>query len=273
MYITREPLSGNFKAKFILIKDSKEASGIRLLKAVVNTLLKENVQLRVIYYELMNISLLSELNAQNSNVNETDAVSDPFGWNKSINTVQNLRSLSALNQLCSESKGVICFDSLSPMLFDNDPNDVYKVLHKILTENSDLQIIALMHSDVHNPYENDIMSKLSTTVLSVISGDTNKCLSTTHFSSGKVSCQLMEYEVNDAFQLSVFREFHPQVKATSSKQPDPTANLTFNLRLKENEKEARSHVQLPYMQMQNKEIIETEIDMYDEEDPDDDLDI
>ena len=273
MYITREPLCGNFKAKFILVKDNKETSGYRLLKAVINTLLKENVHLRVIYYELMNISLLSEQNAQNSNVIQIDAVSDPLNWNKSVDTVQNLRSLKALSQLCSETKGVICFDSLSPLLLYNNPNDVYRALHKILIENVDLQIIALMHADVHDSYENDIISKLATTVLSIIPNDANKCFSTTHFSSGKVSCQFMEYEVNDMFQLSAFKEFQHQVKSTSSKQPDPTANLTFNLRLKDNEKEARSHVQLPYMQMQNKEIIETEIDMYDEEDPDDDLDI
>lgn len=273
MYITREPLSGNSKAKFILIQDSKETSGVRFLKALVNTLLKENVHLCIIYYELMNVKLLLEQNTEYSHVTQIDAASDPYNWKKSIETSQNLKSLKELSQLCSETKGFICFDSLSPLLFYNNPNDVYKELHKILMKNADLQIIGLMHADVHDSYENDIISKLATTVLSIAPNDVNKCRSITRFSSGKISCQFMEYEISNTFQFSLFREFKNQVKSMSSKQPDPTANLTFNLRLKDNEKEARSHVQLPYMQMQNKEVIETEIDMYDEEDPDDDLDI
>lgn len=72
-------------------------------------------------------------------------------------------------------------------------------------------------------------------------------------------------------------------------QEDPTANLTFNLRLSEQEKAARDAVVLPYMHhlqgmpircngslisIESKPAVTSVLDDdYDEEDPDDDLDI
>lgn len=271
MYITREPICKNFKSKFILIKDSIQESGIKLLKAVLNTILKEDVKLHIIYYELLNEDFVNE-NYNCDKVSKTDAATDPCNWNDSDGGNQNFLSLNELSKFSSNFKGILCLDSLSPILFNNLSTDVYKTMHKIMKDNKDLQIISLMHTDVHDAYENELMDKLATTVLTIIPGE-DKCSSTIHYSSGKVTNQLVEFKITEKFEFSVLRDFHPQIKATPSKKPDPTANLTFNLRLKDDEKEARSQVQLPYMQMQNKEIIEADFDMYDEEDPDDDLDI
>lgn len=66
------------------------------------------------------------------------------------------------------------------------------------------------------------------------------------------------------------------VCAANPSNNDPTANLTFDLRLSEAEKEARSKVVLPYMSQQHRQE-EEEGDEDDEldfdSDPDDDLDI
>jgi elongator complex protein 5 len=65
-------------------------------------------------------------------------------------------------------------------------------------------------------------------------------------------------------------------------EDDPTANLTFNLNLSDSEKKAREQVVLPFMQKgrdakksgQGKIFYEAEDeDDFDEEDPDDDLNI
>ncbi len=71
------------------------------------------------------------------------------------------------------------------------------------------------------------------------------------------------------------------VCAANPSNSDPTANLTFDLRLSESEKEARSQVVLPYMAQQHRQYNqpqeEEEGDEDDEldfdSDPDDDLDI
>ena len=70
-------------------------------------------------------------------------------------------------------------------------------------------------------------------------------------------------------------------------QADPTKDLTFNLKLTDDEKQARSNLKLPYMFHEEKTSEVTinrpgegrvfyqpdEADDFDEEDPDDDLDI
>ncbi|XP_053378727.1 elongator complex protein 5-like [Mercenaria mercenaria] len=70
-------------------------------------------------------------------------------------------------------------------------------------------------------------------------------------------------------------------------QVDPAANLTFNLTLTDKEKKARSEVKLPYTYDANRQddsftrsvgegkifYQPDEADDFDEEDPDDDLDI
>ncbi|KNC97379.1 uncharacterized protein SPPG_07306 [Spizellomyces punctatus DAOM BR117] len=66
----------------------------------------------------------------------------------------------------------------------------------------------------------------------------------------------------------------------AERTPDPTANLSFNLRLTDEQKVARAEVVLPYMKAQTAEgpsetaiYYEPEDDDYDDEDPDADLDI
>ena len=73
----------------------------------------------------------------------------------------------------------------------------------------------------------------------------------------------------------------PVADATCSAAPpgDPTANLTFDLRLSTQEKEARSKVVLPYTTQQQAQLQDEDEDDYDDDeldfdsDPDDDLDI
>ena len=71
------------------------------------------------------------------------------------------------------------------------------------------------------------------------------------------------------------------------RQVDPTQNLTFNLKLTDDERQARSNLKLPYMHHEEKtsEIVvkpmgegkvfyqPDEADDFDDDDPDDDLDI
>ena len=69
---------------------------------------------------------------------------------------------------------------------------------------------------------------------------------------------------------------------STSRQVDPAANLTFDLRLSEREKEARSQVVLPYTSAQQREeadqqatgeiFYEADEMDFEDSDPDDDLD-
>lgn len=269
MYINKESLTGNSKSKFILIEDTFEMSGIKLLKTIIKIFYKENINIQCINYELLDENLSIQTDISNK-ISKLNAVSDPCGWTDK--SAPNLRSLDEFLKHVSGFKGLVCIDSLSPLLFHNDLSSVFRALHTALKENPDLQLIAMLHADVHDSSEKEILEMLASTVF-IVSPCEGTLLTTVCYSSGKVTNQLVEYKISDGFEFSVLRDINPQVKSVSTK-PDPTANLTFNLKLKENEKEARSQLKLPYMQVQNEcGIMELDNDMYDEEDPDDDLDI
>ena len=115
--------------------------------------------------------------------------------------------------------------------------------------------------------------------------------------------QLEEYTVSQSFTaLSASTQdgrLHSTAAATTGRdttaaeEPDPTANLTFDLRLSSKEKEDRSRVVLPYTSVRDAgvDVVSSasqshaskgsgqiyyqpdDVDDFDESDPDDDLDI
>ncbi|KAJ3280877.1 hypothetical protein HK104_000350 [Borealophlyctis nickersoniae] len=105
--------------------------------------------------------------------------------------------------------------------------------------------------------------------------------------SGRVARELVYFEVSQSTGRLIFTVFDDmkgmeegvqQLKVSTAPAKDPTANLSFNLRLTEEQKSARSEVVLPYMKAQEVTseptiYYEPDDDDYDEEDPDDDLDI
>ncbi|KAJ3190283.1 hypothetical protein HDU85_000578 [Gaertneriomyces sp. JEL0708] len=107
--------------------------------------------------------------------------------------------------------------------------------------------------------------------------------------SGKVTREAVGYQVVSGNSRLTFatvdelRGFGESVKEAEPEsdkpEPDPTAHLSFNLRLTDQQKAARSEVALPYMQAQvevpssSTIYYEPDDDDFDEEDPDDDLDI
>lgn len=116
------------------------------------------------------------------------------------------------------------------------------------------------------------------------------CCNTIHKKvSGKVVKIRESFNITEEYQVTEVAEVKQmsQNLPADQNQLDPTANLTFNLSLSDKEKEARSQVILPYTY--NKERQECvlaksvgegkifyqpdEADDFDEEDPDDDLDI
>ncbi|XP_066915583.1 uncharacterized protein [Clytia hemisphaerica] len=112
--------------------------------------------------------------------------------------------------------------------------------------------------------------------------------------SGKIVGEKMVYEMDKFNQLKLSKLtdlVNPTI--TNEEEVDPTSNLTFNLRLTEAEKQAKSNTVLPYLiDDENKSLLlgdkegvgltskggeihytPDDFDDFDEEDPDDDLDI
>jgi hypothetical protein len=109
--------------------------------------------------------------------------------------------------------------------------------------------------------------------------------------------QTEQYSVSQSFSVLSTTDHHGSLPSTSdsheaTSEPDPTANLTFDLRLSSKEKEERSKVILPYTAVRDGGVgvasgsighafsgggqiyyQPDDVDDFDESDPDDDLDI
>ncbi|GFS47756.1 uncharacterized protein TNIN_233181 [Trichonephila inaurata madagascariensis] len=276
MYLTKEPLYGNGKAKFILVKDTDDIKGLKIFKTVLKMYCKEQKNVALFSYDGIAEDILHGLEVNSDAIKVLDIFSDPYAWYKGEN-LNALLSVDFIVENFCDFEGVLCIYSLTSLLIHNGVDKVYKVLHKLLNTNHDLHILAILHSDVHDSKENDIISKLASTVLCINSDETSDTmLSTVHNSSGKVISLFLEYKIAKNFEFLSLVDVQLQ-KKIEEKKPDPTANLTFNLRLRDEEKEAKSQLQLPYMKKQTSDdaVIQNllENDFYDEDDPDDDLDI
>ncbi|GBM00640.1 hypothetical protein AVEN_117995-1 [Araneus ventricosus] len=278
MYLTKEPLFGNGKAKFILVKDNNDLRGLKIFKTVLKMYCKEQANVAILCYDGIGEDLIHGVTANNDDIKLLDIFSDPYSWYQGEN-LDALMSVEFIPEYFSDFKGVLCIYSLTSLLIHDGIVKVYKTLHKLLMNNADLQILALLHPSVHDLQEIDIIDKMSSTSLNINSDEDTEILqSVVHYSSGKVNSLSLEYKISENFELSSLVDVQLlKSKEVKEKKPDPTANLTFNLKLKDDEKEARNQLQLPYMKMQNSDdaVIQNllENDFYDEEDPDDDLDI
>ncbi|MGH0180242.1 UNVERIFIED_CONTAM: hypothetical protein FKN15_017497 [Acipenser sinensis] len=110
--------------------------------------------------------------------------------------------------------------------------------------------------------------------------------------TGRVSREEEFYSVREDFSVQILRDLSTRKQPASdsrgeTKQDDPAANLTFNLRLSEGERRARENLSLPFTFSEEKKssllqprsgggriLYEPDAcDDFDQEDPDDDLDI
>lgn len=272
MYLTKEPLYGNGKAKFILVKNDG-IEGMKVFKTILKIYCKEQTNVALFSYDGSAEAVLHGLEVNREKIKILDIFSDPYAWYKAEN-LDALLSVDFIVENFYDFKGVLCIYSLTSLLIHNGVDKVYKMIHKFLNTNNDLHILAFLNSDVHSAIDCFTVEALSTTNLCICRAET--IVSTVRNSSGKVNFHYVEYKISENFELLSLVDIQLQ-KKIEEKKPDPTANLTFNLRLKDEEKEAKSQLQLPYMKKQTSDdtIIQNllENDFYDEEDPDDDLDI
>ncbi|XP_052212717.1 elongator complex protein 5-like isoform X2 [Dreissena polymorpha] len=156
------------------------------------------------------------------------------------------------------------------------------------------QVVCSLHSDLHDNISLSLVEHLATTVVKVTEPKMDQFFMAANIlhkrQSGKVIRTMEHFNINDqygVFNVTEVKSVSATPSVMDSKQPDPTANLTFNLTLTDKEKEARSQVKLPYTydrEKQDDRLLKSvgegkifyqpdEADDFDEEDPDDDLDI
>lgn len=240
-----------------------------------------------------------------------DGFSDPLNWNadKCSNYSQSLSTpfylkkalgqVIARNECLKDEPGKlgIIINSLSSLITHQDISlvcqDLFEVIQWRTQAFEAIQTVALVHCDLH---EDKIVLSLnymaSTTI--ELQPMTKNIKDVGYFNiihskrTGKIHRQKEGYKIEDDSQLKIIqvKEDNEQTHLLQSENHDVASALTFNLSLTEEQKKARSNLQLPYLL--DEKIKRTQLDLgkksqifyqadeaddLDEEDPDDDLNI
>lgn len=248
-----------------------------------------------------------------------DAFSDPLNWNenKSLSSA-SLTTLFYLKRALGEviesddqcfkktlaeplKLGVI-INSLSSLLNHQDIalvcRDVFEVMQWKRQACEVIQTVALVHCDLHSENVLSCLNHVASTTVEleqkinhIKDGSGTVCyLNITHCKkTGKIQRKKEGYRIEQDFQITIIplnKEEQGKSNVLAAENPDVTSDLTFNLTLTDQQKEARANLQLPYLL--NEKIKQNQLDLgnksqifyeadeaddMDEEDPDDDLNI
>ena len=279
------------KSKTILITDTVKQRGLNLLKCCIQSSLLRAVHVLVVLLE--NQPTILDNLANQTNLEVFNPGSDPLGWlGKSTRVSCNdlCRDLLSCLQPYKDQKVTVIFDSLSLVMIQNSAAYACQLLHRIGNIGKDTTIIGLLHRDLHEKNVVELLEHQASSILHLSPAINSPHYALAHTlhkkTTGKVVRSREYFSLTERHEISDTQDASNIVDTSSMMEgilaPDPTANLTFNLSLTEREKDDRSRVPLPYMH--HKQAGGTasggkifyqpdDADDFDEEDPDDDLDI
>ncbi|XP_041924991.1 elongator complex protein 5 isoform X1 [Alosa sapidissima] len=290
-------LQGADAGTFIIFLDTANFSGRCLLKSYINTALKREDVVHVLEFEVSEEELRDGLDSQcGRRMHFHGGFADPLGWMKrsSFNVHQFIsQDLSTLLTQTQQSRSaVLVMDSLSWLLRHLDPVVVCQRLQELKRGGAVKTIIGLLHSDLHQTSVVESVCHLASTVISLApwtKGPWALAKTTKRTKSGKVLQEEELFSVQEDLTITVHSKVSHAVptQAEPDSEADPTANLTFNLHLSEMEREAKEKVALPFVFSHEKKSAllnpgqgagrilyePDENDDFDQEDPDEDLDV
>lgn len=290
-------LQGSESGGIVIIRDTASYSGRDLLKYCINCALKREDDVHVLGFEVPEQELSSGLDNNYKHLfHFHNAYADPLGWAKQSSFTVKQFNIENITQLVRETQhaksSVLIIDSLSWVIRHHNPVAICQQLHELKKGGAIRTICCLLHMDLHQQGIVGSICHLANTVITVtpVNNAPYSEAKTTHRKkSGKVMQEEEFFMVMENLTLSI--EKRPSQSGHVQIQPDakadPTSNLTFNLHLSEVEREAKEKVALPFVFSQEKKsallkkgqgsgqiIYEPDAnDDFDEEDPDDDLDI
>uniref|UniRef100_A0A4W5PKU1 Elongator complex protein 5 n=1 Tax=Hucho hucho TaxID=62062 RepID=A0A4W5PKU1_9TELE len=293
-----EVLQGTEAGGFILIQDSVNYCGRHLLKSCINTALKREEVVHVLGFEVSQEELndgLDRTSAQRLHFH--NAYSDPLGWTgNSPFTVHQftLEDIGTLLKQTPQAKAVtLVIDSLSWILRHHDPAAICQKLQALKKGGVVRAVIGLLHSDLHQRGTVGSIRHLATSVITVAPGTRGLgavAKTTRRTKSGKLMQDEEIFSISEDLTVTIqSKRSHSGSTPmnTDESEVDPTANLTFNLRLSDTQREAKEKLPLPFVFSKEKKsallhpctgsgriLYEPDAnDDYDQEDPDDDLDV
>lgn len=248
-------------------------------------------------FETSEAELKDGLNTSFQRLHFHNAYSDPLGWTANPHfTIDQFTTehIGSLLKQSSHPKGTtLVIDSLTWVLSHLSPSVTCQTLQQLKKGGVVSTIVGLLHSDLHQRGTVGSVCHLATSVITVAPvsiGQGVIAKTTRRTKTGKINQAEEMFSIKEDLTVSIHsKPVHPRTSQTNTDETevDPTANLTFNLRLSETERQAKENLALPFVFSREKKSallqsgpgsgrIHYEPDAnddFDQEDPDDDLDV
>ncbi|XP_074479104.1 elongator complex protein 5 [Sebastes fasciatus] len=286
-------LQGIDAGGFLIIQDSASYSGRHLLRSFIHAALNREEAVHVLGFEVSEEELRDGLKGSPvQRLHFHNAYTDPLGWTDHPAFTVHQFCLEELTRLVKQTPhpkpATLVIDSLSWILRHVGAPAVCKTLQQLRKGGAVRAIIGLLHADMHQRGTVGSVCNLATSVVTVapgMKGDEAVAKLIKRSKSGKVVQDEEIFSIRDDLTVIVLsRQLGPK---QNDPETDPTANLTFNLRLSDKERKAREKLALPFVFSKEKKtallhsgpgsgriLYEPDAnDDYDQEDPDDDLDV
>ncbi|XP_062813693.1 elongator complex protein 5 isoform X1 [Anolis carolinensis] len=291
----------------VLLQDSVSCEGHTLLKSFVAASARRGESVHVINFDIPEEEFKAGFTPDvASQLFIHDGFRDPLGWTGARGglTVGDFSAPQLVLRFSQAAQGpaTLVLDSLSWLLLRLPFPSVCQVLAQLPKKANTAGVrirtlVALLHGDLHPPEQLKALHSLARVVVTLKQGDGSPRVAVTlHRKRRNKVVQKKEYfTVLSGFALKHLGEPSPAAvsgeeviqKDDASAVADPTANLTFNLRLSEAERRAKESVPLPYQFSEEKKSSLLQgptgqgkiyyepdaADDIDDEDPDDDLDV
>nr|XP_060635860.1 elongator complex protein 5 [Anolis sagrei ordinatus] len=290
----------------VLLQDSVSCEGRTLLKSFVAASARRGESVHVINFDVPEEGFKAGFTPEvASRLFIHDGFQDPLGWSGAGSgiTVRDFSAPQLVLRLSQAAQGpaTLVLDSLSWLLLRLPFPSVCQVLAQLPKRANTVGVrirtfVALLHGDLHPPEQLKALHALARSVVTLKQGDGGPRVAVTLYRKrrNKVVQKKEYFTVLPGFALKHLGEPSPAAvsgevteKDDATDVADPTANLTFNLRLSEAERRAKESVPLPYQFSdekkssllqgptgQGKIYYEPDAaDDIDDEDPDDDLDV
>ncbi|KAL1502545.1 hypothetical protein ABEB36_007671 [Hypothenemus hampei] len=269
--------------KFILITDSLENRNIKLFNYVLKQHLDQNNKIQYCVFEGVFQNKVRDYSTH-VNVNLHNFVSSPTHGGQNIEALEELTNTTT-------SADIIVIDSLANAILLHGLPSIYRILNILKNTKTIKQVIAVLHQDLLlEEFNQSVVYFKNLSTLSIefqpkFLSDLPRLKYQYKKSGGKTISEVEEYRFeNDNLITNKVTKPDPSqlIDNSTSKIPNPEELSTFRIGLTDEEKLSRDKVILPYLPSASEEKPEEggkifykfdEVDDWDEEDPDDDLDI
>ncbi|XP_057660901.1 elongator complex protein 5 [Diorhabda carinulata] len=278
-YLTSIPCT-----KFVLIEDTVHEKG----KPIFDFLLKSHLERpnnRIHYFVFQEPFVRVKNRMENENLVLHDFVSNNLGWDQ-------LPEMCFLEDMIKDVgvDDVIFIDSLAHTIYEYGLAETYRILNLLKNNAGVQQIIALLHQDLLEEKFKILQSFEHLSTLNLIlqdrSGSSKKRIQYTYKKvGGKVIKETEEFwfEGEKLITKKIEKLDAKQILEKSvSSEINPEKLSTFKIGLSDADKKSRDELVLPYLPKHESEENQQsgnifykfdDVDDWDEEDPDDDLDI